>query len=58
MILAQSEAVKSQMTRNVSSLIQKVTLACGKAVHGIFFDELKGQAMQTLFLSQTLGDLP
>lgn len=47
-----------QMTRNVWSLIQKVTLACGKALCDMSFDELKGQAMQTLFLSQTLGDLP
>lgn len=39
-------------------LIQKVTLACGRVLCGISFDELKGQAMQTLFLSQTLSDLP
>lgn len=37
-----------QMTRNVWSLIQKVTLACGKALCDMSFDELKGQAMQTL----------
>lgn len=49
---------KTQRAGDASSLLQKVTLACGELLFGISSSKLRMQAGQTPFLSQPPGDWP